>query len=102
MISVIARIELFDGHRAAFLVEFNKIVPHVRAEAGCIEYGPHYDIATDIVAQDPLRADTVVIIEKWESLPALKAHLNAPHMLEYRTKVKQMVASVRLEILQPA
>lgn len=102
MISVIATIELVAGQRAAFLQEFQKIVPKVRAEAGCLEYGPFIDLPTDVSTQQPLRDNAVIVVEKWIDLAALKAHLTAPHMLEYRPKVKEMVAGVTLEILQPA
>ena len=49
-----------------------------------------------------LRDDTLVIIEKWESVDALKAHLVAPHMVEYRPKVKDLVINTTLHILEPA
>jgi quinol monooxygenase YgiN len=38
MIHVIATIELVEGQRAAFLKEFQALVPQVRAEVGCLEY----------------------------------------------------------------
>lgn len=102
MISVIATIELIAGTREKFLQEFQQIVPKVRAEAGCLEYGPWVDRQTDIGTQQPLRADTVVVIEKWTDMDALKAHLNAPHMLEYRPRVKDLVSCVTLEVLEAA
>ena len=43
MIHVIATIDLVEGQRAAFLKEFHALVPLVRAEAGCLEYGPAID-----------------------------------------------------------
>jgi quinol monooxygenase YgiN len=101
MIFVVATIDLRPGTRAAFLAEFHKLVPLVRAEAGCIEYGPAVDVATGIAAQPAVREDTVVVLEKWADLPALNVHLTAPHMADYRTRVKDYVAGVRLEVLQP-
>ena len=102
MISVLATIELAEGRRDDFLAEFRELVPKVRAEDGCIEYAPWIDIATEIAAQPELRSSTVVVIEKWESLDALQAHLMAPHMMEYRKTVKSMVAGTALQILEPA
>jgi quinol monooxygenase YgiN len=102
MIFVIATIDLRPGTRGAFLDEFRKLVPLVRAEAGCVEYGPAVDVASGIAAQPPVRDDTVVVVEKWVDLPALQAHLTAPHMADYRTRVKDYVAAVRLQVLQPA
>src|SRR5437763_1907046 len=102
MIVVLATIELHSGKRAPFLDEFRQIVPKVRAEAGCIEYFPAIDVATGMAVQGPQREDIVVVIEKWESIAALEAHLIAPHMMEYRPKVKDFVKKVGLQILSPS
>jgi quinol monooxygenase YgiN len=102
MIHVIATIELKPGTREAFLAEFYKLVPHVIAEVGCIEYGPTIDVASGIAAQKPIREEVVIVIEKWASLDHLKTHLSAPHMTPYREAVKEMVIATRLEILEPA
>ena len=50
MIYVIATAELQPGCRDKFLAEFHKIVPAVRAEEGCIEYGPTVDAETGYLA----------------------------------------------------
>jgi quinol monooxygenase YgiN len=101
MIHVIATIELAAGKREAFLAEFRKVVPLVRAEKGCLAYGPAVDLACDLPAQAAPRAHVVTVIEQWEDLAALKAHLAAPHMIEYRGRVKDLVAKVSLQVLQP-
>ncbi len=101
MIHVIATIELNPGTRAPFLAEFHKIVAPVRAEAGCLDYGPTIDANTGIAAQGAVRADVVTVVERWESLEHLQAHLVAPHMVEYRPKVKDFVKFVKLQILEP-
>ena len=102
MIVVLATIELHTGKREDFLREFRQIVPKVRAEQGCIEYFPAVDQASGLPVQSSLRDDVVVIIEKWSSLPDLERHLIAPHMMEYRPKVKEFVKRVGLQILTPA
>ena len=91
MIHVIANIELRPGVRDAYLKVFRGLMPKVRAEAGCGDYGPTVDAKTDIRAQVPFRDNVVTIVEKWESLAALKAHLAAPHMAEYREAVRDLV-----------
>jgi quinol monooxygenase YgiN len=101
MIYVIATVEVRPGKREAFLAEFHKNMPNVRAEKGCIEYGPTVDVKTDIKTQVPLREHTVTIVERWEDLHALQAHLQAPHMTQYRERVKDFVASVSLQVLEP-
>jgi quinol monooxygenase YgiN len=102
MIHVIATVDLAPGTREKFLTEFRKIIPDVRAEAGCIEYGPAIDAETDIAIQYKVGADRVVVIEKWENVAALKAHGVAPHMQAYRAKVKDFVKSMELRVLAPA
>ena len=101
MIYVIATIETKPGKREAFLAEFKRNIPNVRAEMGCLEYGPTVDLKTGIARQIPFRENTVTIIEKWESLQALQAHMQTPHMLEYRERVKDLLTGSALQILEP-
>ena len=102
MIHVIAKIQTQPGKRSDFLSEFHQLVPQVLEEAGCVEYGPTVDATTDIGAQQKAGDDVTVIIERWESLDALKAHLAAPHMQVYREKVKDLVKDTVLEIYEIA
>jgi quinol monooxygenase YgiN len=102
VIHVIATIEVVPGRRDAVLAEFRRIVPVVQREAGCLEYGPTVDVLSGIASQVPLRDNVVTVIEKWASLDALRAHTTAPHMVDYRSGVKDLVARVQLQILGPA
>ena len=101
MIHVIATVALHEGQRDAFIAEFHKLMPKVHAEAGCLEYGPTVDVNVGLPRQLPHREHVVTIVEKWESIDALKTHLDAPHMLEYRERVQQMVKGVALQVLEP-
>jgi quinol monooxygenase YgiN len=103
MIHVIATIEIAPGRRDDFLAAFHELVPDVRAESGCVEYGPAIDLATTI--GDPPatpRENLVTVIEKWASVEALTKHLEAPHMLRYRRTVKDIVIGVEIRVLEPA
>jgi quinol monooxygenase YgiN len=102
MIHVIATIELQPGARTQFLEAFHALVPKVHAEAGCLEYGPTIDVETNIDVQGPPRADVVTVVEKWDSLESLEAHLIAPHMIQYRNDVKPLVVATRIQVLEPA
>ena len=102
MIHVIAKIKTVAGQRDAFLVEFHKLVPLVLAEVGCVQYGPTTDAKTGIDGQHLAGADTVVVIEQWESVAALKDHLVADHMNTYRDSVKDLVSDVHLEVFETA
>ena len=102
MIHVIATIETAPGRRDDFLAAFAELVPDVRAEPGCIEYGPAVDLPTPIADRAEPQENVVVVIEKWESVEALKKHLEAPQMLRYRRTVKDIVAGVSIRVLEPA
>ena len=97
MICVIATLEVASGKRDALLGVFEKLVPLVRAEKGCIEYTPMIDAANDMTAT---RSNVVTMVEKWESLAALEAHLKTPHMAEFRRQTEPLRLSLGLQILQ--
>ena len=101
MIIVIATITCRPGTRSNFLNEFNQIVPDVLREKGCIEYAPTIDATTGLDKQH-LNEDRVTIVEKWDSVEDLKAHLAAPHMIAYRPKVKDFVMGSELRVLESA
>jgi quinol monooxygenase YgiN len=101
MITVIASIEVVAGQLGPFLEIFHGNVPKVRQEQGCLEYFPAVDVDAALPAQSR-DENMVTIIEKWESLQALREHLASPHMLQYREKVKELVERVSLKVLQQA
>ncbi len=101
MINVIASIRVKTEKFSEFLEIFKSNVPSVRDENGCIEYFPAVDIDADLPPQS-LDENVVTIIEKWENLEALRDHLNAPHMLAYKEKVKDIVEGVSIKVLQEA
>ncbi len=102
MIHVLAVITAKPGKRAEVLKAFNANVPAVRAEKGCIEYGAAVDAEGAPSLQAKYGPDTFVVVEKWESLDALRAHAQAPHMAAYAARVKDLLASRVIHILQPA
>ena len=101
MVHVIAVITAQPGKRDLVLKEFRANVPNVKAEAGCIEYGAAVDADPGPAFQKKFGSDTFVVVEKWESMEALKAHAVAPHMVAYGSKVKDMLASRVIHILSP-
>ena len=102
MVHVIAVITAKPGKRDAILEAFRANVPNVLAEKGCIEYGAAVDAKPALPIQTPYGDDAFVVIEKWESLEALKAHAAAPHMAAYGAKVKELLAARVIHVLQPA
>ena len=102
MIHVIAIITAKPGKREEVLAAFRANMPAVHAEKGCIEYGPAVDADGIGSFQTKFGPDTFVVIEKWESVEALKAHAAAPHMVAYGAKVKPLLASRVIHVLSPA
>ena len=102
MIHVLAMITAKPGMREQILEHFRANMPAVHAEQGCIEYGPAIDAEGMGKIQTPLGGDSFVVIEKWESLDALKAHGAAPHMAAYAGKTREMIASRVIHVLTPA
>ena len=101
MIHVIAVITAKPGQREAILEAARANVPAVLAEQGCIEYGQAVDADGLGSFQAKLGPDTFMVVEKWESVEALKAHSVAPHMLAYSAKVKDLIASRVIHVLSP-
>lgn len=102
MIHVIAVITAKPGRREEVLKHWCQIVPAVRAEKGCIEYGAALDAEPALPVQTKWGPDTFLVIEKWESLETLKAHAAAPHMAAYAAKVKDLLEKRVIHILSPA
>jgi quinol monooxygenase YgiN len=101
MIQVIATIELKPGCRDDFLPLLNENVPKVKAEDGCLAYDPFVDVDSGLPFQGEIRQAVVTLVEAWSSIEALHAHLKTPHMAAYRDKVKDMVISVTIQVLNP-
>ncbi len=102
MVHVIAVITTKPGLRAEVLEAFNANVPLVHAEDGCIEYGATIDRENAGEFQTKFGEDTFVVVEKWTSLDALKAHIAAPHMATYGAKVKDMLADRVIHVMSSA
>ena len=102
MIHVVAIITTKPGQREAVLAAVRANLPAVRAEKGCIEYGPAVDADGIGSFQTKAGPDTIFVIAKWQDAEALKAHAVAPHMAAYAAKVKDLVAGRVIHVLSPA
>lgn len=101
MINVIASIQIKEGRVSEFIEIFKSNIPNVLKEKGCIEYVPTIDVPTGLPPQ-VLNKNLVTIIEKWDTLEDLQAHLSAPHMLSYREKTRDLVDKMSVKILEEA
>lgn len=99
MINVVATLVTIPGERAFVLEAFQEMRPLVLKEAGCVEYQPVVDV---VDAKPALGLDTFMVIEKWRSLEELKAHNEGSALAAFLGKVKPRLASVTVQVLEPA
>ena len=101
MVHVIASIVIEEGKMPDVLKIYENFVPLVTAENGCIMYQPTLDMDTPIPTQVK-DANVVTVIEKWENMAAFNAHLNAPHVIQFREDIEGIVSKVSIKILENA
>ncbi|NDJ56328.1 antibiotic biosynthesis monooxygenase [Enterobacteriaceae bacterium 4M9] len=101
MLTVIADIRTRPGqhHRQAVLDAFAKIVPTVLQEAGCHGYAPLVDHNAQVDFQT-FAPDAITMVEKWDSVAHLEAHLQTSHMKAWSQEVKEHVLDTRIRILE--
>ena len=102
MIHVVAIITAKPGQREAVLRLFQANRPAVLQEEGCIEYVPVIDEPDFGPAQTPIGPDSFIVIEKWASAEALRAHGAAPHMVAYGKASREMIAGRTIHVLTGA
>lgn len=101
VVHVLAVITTKPGLREQVLTLFNANVPAVLAEDGCIAYEATIDTPDAGPMQTTYGPDTFVVVEKWASLDALKAHAVAPHMKAYGESVSDFIDDRAIHILSP-
>ncbi len=103
MITVIADIRTRPGqhHRQAVLDAFAGIIPTVLQEAGCHGYTPLVDNNAGVEFQTCV-PDAITMLEHWESIEHLQAHIATPHMQAWSAEVKEHVLETRIRILEVA
>ena len=100
MLKVIAHIHFEPARRARLLEIYDELVPQVLAEDGCHQYEPHEDLPTDLPNQlgDQGR---LLVLEQWRDWEAFEAHLQAPHVIEFRKAIQGIVTEVKVQVLKP-
>ena len=76
------------------------VVPAVRAEDGCRMYTLLRDATTDWDKPMRFGERTMWMLEKWDSVDALKAHLETPHMKAFGPTVRHMHTSSTFHVLE--
>lgn len=103
MLTVLAEIRTRPGahHRQAVIDSFAIAVPLVLKEEGCHGYSPLVDHAAQVAFQ-ATAPDSIMMVEQWETVAHLEAHLNTVHMKEHNERVKDSVLDVHIRILEEA
>lgn len=102
MIHVIAIITTQAGKPAELLHAIHRNLPAIHAEDGCLEFGPTVDAPGPKDLQRPFGDNVLVLVEKWASVEALEAHLQAAHMTEYFSRTKDLVVDAIVHVLAGA
>ena len=99
MIHVIASIRARSGQRDALAEAFRKILDRVRAKPGCLEYGLAVHAPSGLAGQAPYSEHELTIVEKWEDLAALHAHLADAVYLEWFREQTSLIDSASMQVL---
>ncbi|MGQ7848428.1 putative quinol monooxygenase [Granulosicoccus sp. 3-233] len=99
MIHVVAILTAKPGKGPELLEAIAKVVPQVHAEKGCIEYQPVTDAENAGASQDKVGPDSLVVIEKWDTLDDLKAHSASAHMAAFGKSVADIMVGKTVHVL---
>jgi quinol monooxygenase YgiN len=94
MIHIVVTMMVKEGRMKDFLAVCEKLRPFVLKEKGCHAYEYTREIASPLAIQEPVDPNRITLVERWESLDAIKAHMEAPHMKEIGPKMKDLRSSV--------
>ena len=100
MVHVVVTMRIKEGRMPEFLAACAELRPQVLREPGCLAYDYARDAASPRDPQPPLEADRITLLERWESLDALRAHLETPHMQAAGARMKDLRASVEVRFLE--
>ena len=98
MIHIQVSMTVKEGRMKEFLDLCEKLRRLVLKEKGCRAYEYTREIASPLGIQEPIDPNRITLIEGWESLEALKAHLGAPHMKEYGPKMSDLRSGVAARV----
>ena len=101
MIYVVVSVRVKAGKLPEFLGLFGSVASLVREEKGCVQYVAATDFDSGLPPQ-VFDKDVVTILEKWESLEALRNHLAAPHMAAFFENEKRLTEGSSIKIVTEA
>jgi len=87
-----------EGRMKEFLALCEKLRRLVLKEKGCRAYEYTREIASPLGIQEPIDPNRITLVEGWESLAALKEHMEASHMKDYGPKMAELRSSVAARV----
>lgn len=94
MLTIVATIKANPGKEAFVQAALEKLLPVTRKEAGCVQYDMHRN------NDDPSH---FLFFELWTTRELWQAHINAPHLVEFREATEGALAELTiLEMTQVA
>jgi len=100
MIQVIATIKAHDGQREALLAAFREILAEVQAKDGCRQYVLGANLPSGMPGQAGFDPADFVIIEQWDDLAALQAHVGSPSYQAWYLDRWHWVAGASMQIFE--
>jgi quinol monooxygenase YgiN len=100
MLHVVVTMTVKEGRLEEFLALCRELRPKVLAEPGCLAYDYTREIPGPF-GGGPGRAGKIILLELWESMEALEAHLMAKHMKETGARMAELRSSVEVRCAEP-
>jgi quinol monooxygenase YgiN len=98
MINVIATITIKESKISEFKSIFIANIPNVLNEKGCLDYRLTSDFDTGF-EQQVIIENSLTVIEQWNTFEDFQNHRLAPHMIEHKLKVKDLVDNLSIKVL---
>jgi quinol monooxygenase YgiN len=100
MLHVVVTMRIKQGRMEEFLAACKELRPLVLGEPGCLAYDYTRDVPSPFDAQPRTEPDRITLLERWESLDALRAHLATPHMKAAGAKMKDLRESSEVHLTE--
>ena len=90
MIYIIATVTIKPGSLDEVLALATPCIEGTRREAGCISY----DLSQSLTDEN-----TLVFVERWKDMDAIKAHFVEPHLIAWRDAGEPFITCKKIEII---
>ncbi len=92
MIYVVATLTIKPGSLDDVMAAVRPCIEATRQEEGCLSYDIHQSLTQD---------DTLVYVERWRDMDAIRAHFEMGHMATMRKAVADHITGTKIEIITP-